>query len=89
MRIDKYLKETGIIKRRSLAKDLLDNNHIMVDNKPAKASYTIKKGEVIQIQKGQLCIILEVLDIPIRNLKKEERADYYKIIKKDNIPDED
>ena len=81
------MKETGIIKRRSVAKELLEKNHIHLSehgcNKPLKASYTVKKGDVIRIQKGVISLVFEVLDIPVGNLKKEEREKYFRIISRE------
>ncbi len=80
MRIDKFLKETGIIKRRSVAKELLDHNHISANDKSVKASYITKKGDIIKIQKGEVSIVLEILDIPQKNLRKDERSEYIRIL---------
>lgn len=82
MRIDKFLKETGIIKRRALAKELLDNGHIRSGETILKASYTVRRGDIIKIQKGDSSWVFEVLEIPARNLKKDERALYYKMLEK-------
>lgn len=67
-----------------MAKDLLDNGHIYSNERPVKASYMTRKGDKIRIQKGSFSIILEVLDIPARNLKKEERPLYYRVISKES-----
>ena len=54
MRLDKYLKVSRIIKRRSLAKDIVDQGHVKIDNKSAKASTEVKVGNVIAInEKGR------------------------------------
>lgn len=91
MRIDKYMKEVGIIKRRSVAKELLECNHIHLTehdiSKTLKASYNVKKGDIISIRKGAVSIVFEVLDIPVRNLKKEDREKYYRMISRDRAAD--
>ena len=50
MRLDKYLKVSRIIKRRTVSNDACDAGRVLVNQKPAKAGYQVKKGDVIQIQ---------------------------------------
>ena len=52
MRLDKYLKVSRIIKRRTVANDACDGSHIMVNGRSAKASYQVKIGDVIEIKLG-------------------------------------
>ena len=52
MRLDKYLKVSRLIKRRTLANDVADAGRVIVNGKPAKASYAVKIGDVIEITFG-------------------------------------
>ena len=63
MRLDKYLKVSRIIKRRTVANDACDTEHVSVNGRPAKASYDVKVGDVIEITFGQRTLKVRVLDI--------------------------
>ena len=70
MRLDKYLKVSRLIKRRTVANDACDAARITVNGKPAKASYQVKIGDVIEIAFGQRTMKVEVLNPRcIRNCK--------------------
>ena len=53
MRLDKFLKVSRVIKRRTVANDACDNQHVKVNDRPAKASYEVKENDVIEITFGQ------------------------------------
>jgi len=78
MRIDKYLKEVAIIKRRSVAKDLLATGHVQVNGEVVKASYSVKQGVVVVLRQGSRQCRFEILDVPAGNVRKEDRAGYYR-----------
>lgn len=61
MRLDKYLKVSRLIKRRTVANDACDGQHITVNGRTAKASYDVKVGDVIEIAFGQRTVKVEVL----------------------------
>ena len=63
MRLDKYLKVSRIIKRRTVANDACDAAHVTVNDKPAKASYDVKVGDVIEVGFGQRTLKVRVLDV--------------------------
>lgn len=63
MRLDKYLKVSRIIKRRTVANDACDTEHVSVNGRPAKASYDVKVGDVIEITFGQRTLKVRVLDV--------------------------
>ena len=69
MRLDKYLKVSRLIKRRTVANDACDAARITVNGKPAKASYQVKIGDVIEIAFGQRTMKVEVLNIAEHTLK--------------------
>ena len=63
MRLDKYLKVSRIIKRRTVANDACDAEHVTVNGRPAKASYDVKVGDVIEVSFGQRSLKVRVLDV--------------------------
>ncbi len=76
MRLDKYLKVSRLIKRRTVANDACDAARITVNGKPAKASYQVKIGDVIEIAFGQRTMKVEVLNIAEHTLKADASALY-------------
>ena len=79
MRLDKYLKVSRIIKRRTVANDACDAEHVMVNGRRAKASYDVKTGDVLEITFGQRTLKVRVLDIK-EFTKKNEAASLYEVI---------
>ena len=77
MRLDKYLKVSRLIKRRTVANEACDNDRISVNGRPAKASYDVKVGDVIEIAFGQRTVKVEVLSLT-ENPKKEDAAAMYR-----------
>ena len=63
MRLDKYLKVSRIIKRRTVANDACDTEHVCVNGRRAKASYDVKEGDVIEITFGQRTLKVRVLTV--------------------------
>ncbi|MDY3617899.1 RNA-binding S4 domain-containing protein [Agathobaculum sp.] len=76
MRLDKYLKVSRLIKRRTVANDACDAARITVNDKPAKASYQVKVGDVIEIAFGQRTVKVEVLGLSEHALKADAAAMY-------------
>ena len=79
MRLDKYLKVSRLIKRRTIANEACDNYRILVNGKQAKASYQVKVGYVIEITFGQRTLKVEVLNIAEHVLKNDASALYREI----------
>ena len=79
MRLDKYLKVSRLIKRRTVANEACDAGRVTVNGKVAKASQEVKPGDVIGIRFGEKTTTAEVLAIR-DTTKKEEAADMYKLI---------
>lgn len=79
MRLDKYLKVSRIIKRRQVANEACDNAHVTVNGRPAKASYDVKMGDVIEITFGQRTLKIRVLDVK-EHVLKDEAALLYEVI---------
>ena len=79
MRLDKYLKVSRIIKRRTVANESCDAGRVLVNGQPAKASRDIKPGDKLEIQFGQRTVKIEVLNVA-DTVKKEAAADMYREI---------
>lgn len=79
MRIDKYLKITRLIKRRTIANEACDAGRISVNGKIVKASYDVKEGDVIEIKMGERTIKVEVAEIREHVLKNDASL-LYKVI---------
>lgn len=79
MRLDKYLKVTRIIKRRTVANEACDAGKIEVNGKPARASYDVKVGDVIAVNMGQRPLKVEVLNVS-EYATKENTAENYRVI---------
>ena len=63
MRLDKYLKVSRLIKRRTVANEACDAGRVLVNDRPAKASVNVKAGDIIEIQFGTSSVKVEVLDV--------------------------
>lgn len=79
MRIDKYLKLTRIIKRRTIAQEACDQGRVQINGKVAKAGNQVKIGDVIEINFASKAIKYEVLDLK-EHVKKEEVETLYRIV---------
>lgn len=79
MRLDKFLKISRLIKRRTVANEACDAGRVMVNGKVAKASVNIKVGDIIEIQFGEKTVKVEVLDIQ-ETMKKEVAAELYRYL---------
>ena len=63
MRLDKYLKVSRLIKRRTVANEACDAGRVLVNDRPAKASVNVKAGDIIEIQFGTSSVKVEVIDV--------------------------
>ncbi|MBQ1244391.1 MAG: RNA-binding S4 domain-containing protein [Clostridia bacterium] len=79
MRLDKYLKVSRIIKRRTVANDACDASHVTVNGRPAKASYDVKENDVIEVSFGARSVKVRVLNIK-DSTKKADAGEMYEII---------
>ena len=79
MRLDKFLKVSRVIKRRTVANEACDAGRVLVNDKVAKASVNVKAGDVIEIQFGNKSVKVEVLDVT-ETVRKEEAKDLYKYL---------
>ncbi len=79
MRLDKFLKVSRIIKRRTVANDACDTEHVSVNGKRAKASYDVKIGDVVEITFGEKTLKFKVVEIK-EHVGKDEASSLYEII---------
>lgn len=79
MRLDKFLKVSRLIKRRTVANEACDAGRVLVNGKTAKASVKVKPGDVIEIQFGTRTVNVEVLDLQ-ETTKKEEAKELFRYI---------
>lgn len=79
MRIDKFLKVSRIIKRRTLANEACDREKVMLNGRVAKASAEVKEGDIIEIRFGEKSTKLKVLKVS-EHVRKEEANDMYELI---------
>ena len=79
MRLDKFLKVSRLIKRRTIANDACDSERITVNDKVQKASYNVKLGDIITIAFGSKSVTIKVLDIR-ETTKKSESIGMYEVI---------
>ena len=79
MRLDKYLKVTRIIKRRTVANEACDAAHVTVNGRPAKASYDVKVGDVIEVTFGVRTLRIRVLEVR-ETVGKDAAATLYEVV---------
>ncbi len=79
MRLDKYLKVSRLIKRRTVANEACDNARVMINDKPAKASTAVKVGDIITISFGNKETKVRVTNIQ-ETVKKEEAQELFEYI---------
>ena len=79
MRLDKFLKVSRIIKRRTVANDACDASHVSVNGRVVKASYDVKVGDEISVSFGAKTLKVRVLSVK-ETVKKEEAALLYEIV---------
>ncbi len=79
MRLDKYLKVSRLIKRRTIANEACDAGRVLINDKPAKASANVKVGDVISISFGNKEVRVEVLDVT-ETVRKEEAKELFKYL---------
>ena len=77
MRLDKYLKVSRLIKRRTVANEACDNGQVTVNDKPARASYEVKEGDKISLRFGARTITVEVVSVQ-ETVRQSEAAAMYR-----------
>ncbi len=79
MRLDKYLKVSRLIKRRTVANEACDAGRVLVGDKPARASYDVKVGDVLTINLGARALRVQVTDVQ-ETVAKNDAALLYKVL---------
>lgn len=79
MRLDKYLKVSRLIKRRTVANEACDAGRVTINGKVAKASANVKVGDVIEIEFGTKTVKAEIVRVA-ETVKKEDAGDMYKLL---------
>ena len=79
MRIDKFLKVSRIIKRRTLANEACDSGRVSINGKPVKASYDVKEGDILELRFGEKVTKFEVLKVS-EHTTKDGAAELYRVL---------
>ncbi|MDY4668868.1 MAG: RNA-binding S4 domain-containing protein [Oliverpabstia sp.] len=79
MRLDKFLKVSRLIKRRTVANEACDAGRVLINERPAKASAQVKVGDVLEIQFGSKAVKVEVLNVQ-ETVRKEEAQELYRYL---------
>lgn len=79
MRLDKFLKVSRLIKRRTVANEACDAGRVLINDKPAKASANVKVGDVLTIQFGNKDVKVEILDVQ-ETVRKDDAKELFKYI---------
>ena len=79
MRLDKFLKVSRLIKRRTVANEACDAGRVLINERPAKASAQVKAGDILEIQFGGKAVKVEVLNVQ-ETVKKEEAQELYRYL---------
>ena len=84
MRLDKYLKVSRIIKRRTIAKEVADNKRIFVNDRVAKSSTKLEVGDLVSIHFGNKIVTIKVLELQL-STKKEDAKNMFEIIEEKKL----
>lgn len=79
MRLDKYLKVSRLIKRRAVANEACDAGRVLLNDRPARASASVKAGDIIEIQFGTSSVKVEVLDVQ-ETVRKDDAKELYRYL---------
>ena len=88
MRLDQFLQKTGIVKRRSLAKELCDRGLVEISGRKAKAAHEVSQKEILTVKFHDRRCTYTVLGIPQGNVKKEDRGEYVQLTNEDRFHEE-
>ena len=80
MRLDLFLKHTGLVKRRSIAKEMCDGGKVSRNGKKAQPADDVRLGETLTISYGARRLEVKVIDVPRGQVPKEKREDYFQVL---------
>lgn len=84
MRVDKFLKTSRLIKRRTLAKEICKQGRVKINNHPCKASSTIAVGDLLSIRYGEKEVTVRVANL-LESASKEQASQCYQVVKEEDI----
>ncbi len=79
MRLDQYLSDLGIIKRRTVAKEMADGGLVKLNGQRVKPAHLVKIGDIISVGGGH-GVTVEVTEIPVGNVRKDQREKFFKVL---------
>ena len=82
MRLDKFLKVSRLIKRRTVANEVSDMGRVLVNGNSAKPSKQLKEGDIITIEYANRNVVVKVLQVPEKNISVQEASFLYEVIEK-------
>jgi len=86
LRLDKFLKLTGLCRRRTVAKEMCQRGRVSINGRPAKPGTAVDPGDRLQLDFGTRKIEVEVKQLPERPVPREEREDFVAIIRRIYVP---
>jgi ribosomal 50S subunit-recycling heat shock protein len=84
MRLDAFLSDTRLIKRRTQAKQACEKGVVFLDGRAAKPGKEVKEGQIITINFANRTLEVEILEIPQRSVRKDQASDFYRLIREEN-----
>jgi ribosomal 50S subunit-recycling heat shock protein len=88
MRLDSYLSDTRLIKRRTQAKKACEAGWVLLDGREVKPGKEIRQGQMVTINFAQRTLEVEILDIPQRSIRKEEAKNFYRVVREERRKEE-
>ncbi|MCP4568615.1 MAG: RNA-binding S4 domain-containing protein [FCB group bacterium] len=86
MRLDNYISDTGVVKRRTVAKELADGGHVKINGRRGKPGHKVKVDDIIEIT-GRHHVKIKVLRLPEgKSIPKEARSEYFEILAEEKSP---
>ncbi len=80
MRLDKFLKVSRLIKRRTVANEVTDSGRVFVNNNPAKPAKQLSEGDIIRIEYANRALVVKILKVPNGNVSIQEASTLYEVI---------
>jgi ribosomal 50S subunit-recycling heat shock protein len=80
MRLDKYLKVSRLIKRRTVANEVASGGRVFINNKAAKPAAEVKEGDILRLEYFNKTLIAKILKVPSGNVSIQESKDLYEVI---------
>jgi ribosomal 50S subunit-recycling heat shock protein len=84
MRLDSYLSDTRLIKRRTQAKKACEQGSVSLDGRPAKPGKEVREGQIMTINFAHKILEVEILEIPLRSVRKDQAASFYRVLREEN-----